>query len=67
VTTPSFPAKNVRPPRWGRRLVGIVLGLALAGVVLAATAIASASADWRDKVDPSVLSAAQLGSTEFFV
>jgi subtilisin family serine protease len=48
----------------------MVSALALLAVVsasVAATAIASSSSDWRDKVDASVLSAAQLGSTEFFV
>ena len=70
MSTPSAPTnrrKSAGPRRWGRRLVGVSAALAVACVVLAATAIASSSSDWRDKVDASVLSAAQFGSTEFFV
>ena len=66
MSTPSLPT-NPGPRRWGRRLAGLAAGLALAGIALAATAIASSSADWRDKVDASVLSAAQSGSTDFLV
>jgi subtilisin family serine protease len=70
VITPSSPVHQrttARRGRWGRRLAGIAVALALAGVALAATAIAASSADWRDKVDASVLSAAQAGTTDFFV
>ncbi len=68
--TPSLPAN--RPPsatrnRRARRLGLLTAAITLGCIALAATAIASSSADWRDKVDPSVLSAAQFGSTEFFV
>jgi serine protease AprX len=66
VSTPSHPS-HPGPRRWGRRLAGIAVGLAVAVIALAATAIASSSADWRDKVDASVLSAAQAGTTDFFV
>jgi serine protease AprX len=50
-----------------RRLVGAAAVLVVAGIALATTAIASSSADWRDKVDASVVSAAQSGSTQFLV
>ena len=53
--------------RWARRAVLVATTVTLGCIALAATAIASSSGDWRDKVDPSVLSAAQSGSTEFFV
>src|SRR5688572_17209998 len=66
VSTPSLPSHQ-GPRRWGRRLAGIAGVLAIAGIALAATAIASSSADWRDKVDASVLSAAEAGTTDFFV
>src|ERR687895_2974258 len=66
VSTPSLTTAS-GPRRRGRRLAAVAFALALAGVALAATAIASSSADWRDKVDASVLSAAQAGTTDFFV
>ena len=66
MSMPSLPTRP-GPRRWGLRLAGIAGVLVIAGIALAATAIASSSADWRDKVDASVLSAAQAGTTDFFV
>jgi subtilisin family serine protease len=48
-------------------LVSALAALAAVSASIAATAIASSSSDWRDKVDASVLDAAQLGSTDLFV
>jgi subtilisin family serine protease len=70
VPTPVAPANSPETQTRSRRVRHTLYafgGLALVCVSLAATAIASSSSDWRDKVDASVLSAAQLGSTEFFV
>jgi serine protease AprX len=57
---------STRSAHQGRWFVGIVAILAL--TVFAAAAMASAgSSDWRQKVDVSVLSDAEVGKTQFFV
>jgi subtilisin family serine protease len=57
---------STRSAHQGRWLVGVAAILALA--VFAAAAMASAgSTDWRQKVDVSVLSDAEVGRTQFFV
>src|SRR5687767_14731251 len=58
--------KLLRTQKRGRWLVGVAAILALA--VFAAAAMASAgSTDWRQKVDVSVVSNAEVGRTQFFV
>jgi subtilisin family serine protease len=66
VSTSTAPPTRSRKRRTRRLLAALALP-ALLCVWAAATAVASSSSDWRDKVDASVLSAAQQGPTEFFV
>ena len=66
MSTSTAPTSQPRKRRTRRLLLALVLPVVLC-VWAAATAVASSSSDWRDKVDASVLSAAQLGSTQFFV
>jgi serine protease AprX len=53
-----------------RKLVGAAAALALVPVVLVTSgwgAFGAKSSQWQEKVEPSVLAAAQAGETEFFV